>query len=97
MSSDSIDKNDILATFLPYLFELRIQIKNLTKKKIPVLKDLLKGILGFGEGSTPFSDDILLGFLATYYYIEPKIEKNFKILALFPYERYTTKGVEKLG
>ncbi|MHA2238380.1 MAG: oxamate carbamoyltransferase subunit AllH family protein [Candidatus Hodarchaeales archaeon] len=51
----------------------------------------IKKILGIGAGSTPQSDDIFLGKIATMNLLEPDLELKLLILASYRFEEVTTK------
>ncbi|WP_455143607.1 oxamate carbamoyltransferase subunit AllH family protein [Candidatus Hodarchaeum mangrovi] len=49
---------------------------------------LLRSILGEGKGSTPESDDIIIGILCCFQIFKP--EYDFSFLSSFPFEKFTT-------
>ncbi|MHA2173456.1 MAG: oxamate carbamoyltransferase subunit AllH family protein [Candidatus Hodarchaeales archaeon] len=62
------------------------QIQNASIFDQPIRK-----ILGIGAGSTPQSDDIFLGKIATMNLLEPDLESKLLILASYRFEEVTTK------
>jgi hypothetical protein len=80
----------------PNLLKFRKYFKRLTKIPVFVILDSLSQILGYGEGSTPMSDDIFLGMIATIYSLESDISKEFELLSKIPFERFTTSKSSQL-
>ncbi|MFX0184431.1 MAG: DUF2877 domain-containing protein [Candidatus Hodarchaeota archaeon] len=86
----------IIERINPSLLKFRKYIKNLTNIPIFIILDSLSQILGYGEGSTPMSDDIFLGMIATIYSLESDISKEFELLSKIPFERFTTSESSQL-
>ncbi|MFX0171451.1 MAG: DUF2877 domain-containing protein [Candidatus Hodarchaeota archaeon] len=86
----------IIAKISPKLLEFRKNFTILTKIPVSVILDDLSKVLGYGEGSTPLSDDVFLGMVATIYSLESDVEKEFEILSKIPFERFTTSKSSQL-
>lgn len=72
------------------LKEFHKNFSNLADNTVSKIKKNLSCILGYGLGSTPESDDVFLGILATIYCMNPQISKEFEFLAQIPFEKLTT-------
>jgi len=55
---------------------------------------LLQDILGEGKGSTPESDDFIMGILCCFQIFNP--EYDFSFLSIIPFEKFTTTMSSKL-
>jgi hypothetical protein len=95
-SSLDIPETIIIDRINPSLLKFRKNFKKLTKIPVFAILDSLSQILGYGEGSTPISDDIFLGMIATIYSLESDISKEFELLARIPFERFTTSKSSQL-
>ncbi len=78
------------------LIEFREIFTRLTVEPNSEIMRNLSQILGYGLGSTPESDDILLGILATIYCINSDISNEFDVLSQFPFERFTSRKSAQL-
>ncbi len=79
-----------------FLIEFQKIFPYLTVKPISEIMKNLSNILGYGLGSTPESDDILLGILCTIYSINSDVQKEFEVLAQIPFERFTSQKSAQL-
>ncbi|MHA2245936.1 MAG: oxamate carbamoyltransferase subunit AllH family protein [Candidatus Hodarchaeales archaeon] len=94
--SRSINQQKIFSKIENFLREFCENFSNLREKSISEIMRILSHILGYGLGSTPESDDIFLGILATIYCFNSHVSKEFEILSQIPFERFTTKKSAKL-
>lgn len=78
------------------LKEFHKNLTNLIDEPISKIIKNLSSILGYGCGSTPESDDIFLGILATIYCLNPQIGKEFEFLSQIPFEKLTTNQSARL-
>ena len=56
-----------------------------------IIHSIFKNLLGIGEGSTPQSDDVFLGIIATMNSKEQVFHKKFLRLATFPFDKVTSR------
>ncbi|MFX0085133.1 MAG: DUF2877 domain-containing protein [Candidatus Hodarchaeota archaeon] len=82
--------NSIIKKMEIYLRNFRESLKNLTEDSLSDLEYDLIQILGVGEGSTPISDDFLIGILSAIYITAPNILEKYTLISKFPFQRYTT-------
>lgn len=57
---------------------------------------VLENFLGFGEGSTPQSDDVFLGIIATISSKEPELGQKLSSLTTIPFEKFTSRTSSSL-
>ena len=89
-------QREIIEEIEELLIEFREIFPHLAVKPISETMTTLSNILGYGLGSTPESDDILLGILTTIYSLNSDISKEFEVLAQFPFERFTSQKSAQL-
>lgn len=94
--SSIINKQKIFSKIENHLREFCENFSNLRDKTISEIMRILSHILGYGLGSTPESDDIFLGILATIYCLNSHVSKEFEFLSQFPFERFTTQKSAQL-
>lgn len=77
-------------------FEFRTMLNNFSMISIHSMSKCLIQILGVGKGSTPISDDFLIGILFTIYLTDPFLVDQYELLAQFPFQKYTTSKSAQL-
>ncbi len=82
--------NSIIEKMEKNLSYFRKSLKILTEDSLSSLEYDLIQILGIGEGSTPISDDFLIGILSAIYITTPNILEKYIILSKFPFQKFTT-------
>jgi len=65
---------------------LHYEVLNIAK-----MNTIYSELLGLGQGSTPQSDDVFLGIIATMSIMDPEIKTKLSDLATMRYETFTTK------
>jgi hypothetical protein len=88
--------NIIIEKIEPNLRNFRESLKKLSENSFADLEPDLIQILGIGEGSTPISDDIIMGILSAIYTTDPSILDKYGLLSKFPFQRYTTNKSAQL-
>ncbi len=88
----SLDKNLwLLSQVERYLIRFQTEIHNWPQSRDRIVKSTLPNLLGIGEGSTPESDDLFLGIIATMKIKESSIRGFLSEMSIIKYEDYTTK------
>lgn len=90
------DKQNMLQEIMDPLMKFQKDFTNLREKQLKQISRNLSQILGYGQGSTPASDDIFLGILAAKYCLNKEVGEEFEYLAKVPFESFTTSESAKI-
>ncbi|MHA1969377.1 MAG: oxamate carbamoyltransferase subunit AllH family protein [Candidatus Hodarchaeales archaeon] len=94
--SNIIVQDAVLGSLGPKILEFRNKLSEVNVISINSLSESLTQILGVGEGSTPISDDFLIGIFFTINYTDPSLADQIELLTQFPFQRYTTSKSAQL-
>ena len=86
----------LLTRIEPFLLMFQTEIHNSNDKSRGITTSTIPNLLGIGEGSTPQSDDLYLGIVATIKCKEPSLSEVLQNLSLIKYESYTTRKSSSL-
>ncbi|MHA2307532.1 MAG: oxamate carbamoyltransferase subunit AllH family protein, partial [Candidatus Hodarchaeales archaeon] len=91
-----IVQDAVLGSLGPKILEFRNKLNEVSVISINRLSESLTQILGVGKGSTPISDDFLIGIFFTINYTDPSLADQIELLTQFPFQRYTTSKSAQL-
>ena len=92
-----IEKNNLVFSTIPKNPQIFKEFRSILLKREFSIKDsllLFQGILGEGNGSTPESDDYIIGILCCFQIFKPEYDISF--LSVIPFEKFTTSKSSKL-
>jgi hypothetical protein len=85
------DYKSILNRINNHLLSFQVQLREDQVQYDVIFNQYLRKILGIGLGSTPQSDDVFLGIIATMNMLETNLESKLHFLASYKFEQLTTK------
>jgi len=81
----------LLMRIEPKLVKFQQEIKDCYTNYQIIVSSTIPNLLGIGEGSTPESDDLFLGVIATIICKNPSFSEFFNRLTTMKFEDYTTR------
>ncbi|MHA2367053.1 MAG: oxamate carbamoyltransferase subunit AllH family protein [Candidatus Hodarchaeales archaeon] len=94
--SNIIAQDAVLYSVGGNYLDFRNKLNNISIVSIKRLYKPLIKVLGIGEGSTPISDDFLIGIFFTINLTDPSLAIQIELLSQFPFQRYTTSKSAQL-
>jgi len=85
-----ITQDAILSSLGGKFLDFRDKLNDISVVSIKRLSEPLIQVLGIGQGSTPISDDFLLGIFFTINITDPSLANQIGQLSQFPFQRYTS-------
>ncbi len=94
--SNILTQDAILSSLGGKYLDFRDKLNDISVGSINRLSEPLIQVLGIGEGSTPISDDFLIGIFFTINLTDPSLANQIELLSQFPFQKYTTSKSAQL-